>query len=218
MVASNIHDPDFPWVMPTSALEGILLKGSESDQVDKIFLEVVADPRARDLMEDFESCCDGGRPDAFTIEHSLTTCWVAGAICHVRGLDPDYVIAGMQAGLLHDVAKQGEAFQRIIHIRRRWSKDERSGIRSHPEIGARLVAEAGLPGIVSMAVLTHHGFQHDPYGGDPQEVFGPFELGDKQLSPELEVAAAVACADTYSAARTERPDRPGSRLYLPWYG
>jgi putative nucleotidyltransferase with HDIG domain len=111
------------------------------------------------------------------------------------GLEPDAVERVRLAGLLHDVGRVALP-DALIRKRGPLTDDEWVLMRSHPEIGARMVATTRHDDISSW-ILLHH---ERPDGrGYPE--------GRQGANVPLE-AAIVGVADAYEAMTSDRPHRP----------
>jgi diguanylate cyclase (GGDEF)-like protein/putative nucleotidyltransferase with HDIG domain len=130
---------------------------------------------------------------------SATHCRRVGRLAELTarelGLAPDAVERVRLAGILHDVGRVALP-DALIQKSGPLSDDEWALVRSHPEVGARMVATTRHDDISSW-VLLHH---ERPDGrGYPE--------GRGAANVPLE-AAIVGVADAYEAMTSDRPHRP----------
>jgi diguanylate cyclase (GGDEF)-like protein/putative nucleotidyltransferase with HDIG domain len=132
--------------------------------------------------------------DSGTASHSQTVGRLCVDVARALGLPDERVERLRLAGILHDVGKLGvsdEILRKPGHL----TEAEFAEMRKHAELGARMVAAAGMEDISSW-VLAHHerpdgrGY---PYGLQGREV--PLE------------ARILAVADAYEAMTSDRPYR-----------
>ena len=127
--------------------------------------------------------------------HSRRVARLAELTARELGLEPDAVERVRLAGLLHDVGRVALP-DALIRKRGPLTEDEWALMRSHPEIGARMVATTRHDDISSW-ILLHH---ERPDGrGYPE--------GRQGANVPLE-AAIIGVADAYEAMTSERPHRP----------
>src|SRR5262249_46677026 len=131
---------------------------------------------------------------AGTGQHSRIVGEYARQIATSLGFGEDRVERIHAAGVLHDLGKLGLA-DAILFKPGPLDDDEWKEIRQHPEIGARILARAGMVDIAGW-VLAHH-----------ERVDGrgyPFGLPTTQIPFEARI---LAVADAYEAMVAERPYR-----------
>lgn len=132
--------------------------------------------------------------DSGTASHSQTVGRLCADVARALGLPDERVERVRLAGILHDVGKLGLSDE-ILRKPGRLTEAEFAEMRKHAELGARMVAAAGMEDISSW-VLAHHerpdgrGY---PYGLQGHEV--PLE------------ARILAVADAYEAMTSDRPYR-----------
>ncbi len=130
-----------------------------------------------------------------TAEHSISVGRYSYQIAVALGLPADRVDRLRLAGILHDIGKIGIA-DAILLKEDKLAPHEYSEIQRHPELGARVLANAGLPDIAGW-VLAHH---ERPDGtGYPE--------GLKRDEIPLE-ARVLAVADSFEAMIGERVYSP----------
>jgi putative nucleotidyltransferase with HDIG domain len=128
-------------------------------------------------------------------DHSIRVAATARRLAAATGATGETRRLAYLGGLLHDVGKT-EICQRTLFKPGPLSTAERGIMNLHPEIGARLVRELGVPE-VSDAVLLHHELC-DGTGY-------PFGIDARDLP---QIARIVAVADYYEALCESRPYRP----------
>jgi HD-GYP domain-containing protein (c-di-GMP phosphodiesterase class II) len=133
--------------------------------------------------------------DGATADHSATVGHLCGMTALAMGLDATHAAEIELAGVLHDLGKIGTP-DAILHKPGPLIEEEWLEIQKHPEIGARIVAAAGV-GHVAYWILLHHE-RPDGYGY-------PHGLSGGEIPIE---AAIVAVADAYEAMTTDRVYRP----------
>jgi putative nucleotidyltransferase with HDIG domain len=171
-------------VISSAEVPGILERGSAAAGNGSVGLDaLVSLAEALDVRE-------SGRAT-----HSRRVGRLAELTARELGLEPDAVERVRLAGLLHDVGRVALP-DALIRKRGPLTDDEWALMRSHPEIGARMVATTRHDDISSW-ILLHH---ERPDGrGYPE--------GRQGGSLPLE-AAIVGVADAYEAMTSDRPHRP----------
>ena len=133
--------------------------------------------------------------DPGSLSHSETVGRLARAIATELGLGAERADRLRLAGMLHDVGKMGVS-DAILRKPGPLSEDDWEEIRSHVELGRRLLAGAGLADIADW-VAAHH--ERPDGGGYPRGLSGP----DIPLEGRI-----LAVADAWEALRSDRPWRP----------
>jgi diguanylate cyclase (GGDEF)-like protein/putative nucleotidyltransferase with HDIG domain len=110
------------------------------------------------------------------------------------GFDPDHVERVRLAGVLHDIGKTGVS-DRLMTKTGALAADEWHSIRTHPEIGARLLAHPELEDLRAW-VLAHH--------ERPDGKGYPYGLVGDDIPMESRI---LAVADAYEAMTSERSFR-----------
>ena len=133
--------------------------------------------------------------DRYTQGHSAATMQHALAVAKALGLGPDEIAAVNLGALFHDIGKIGIPEQ-ILRKPSALSEEEWAEMKTHPIIGANLIAEVPNLERIRPIVLAHH----ERYDGSGY----PHGLkGD-----EIPLAAQIiAVADTYEAMTSTRPYR-----------
>ena len=110
------------------------------------------------------------------------------------GFDPDHAERVRLAGVLHDIGKTGVS-DRLMTKTGALAADEWHSIRTHPEIGARLLAHPELEDLRAW-VLAHH--------ERPDGKGYPYGLVGDDIPMESRI---LAVADAYEAMTSERSFR-----------
>ncbi len=135
--------------------------------------------------------------DAYTGGHLWRVSRFAGLLAEDLGLPVAEVRKIMLGGFLHDLGKVGVP-DAILNKRDRLSDEEYAIIKTHPRVGADLLAEHPLAALAMEAVLMHH---ETPDGrGYPAGLRG-------EDIPQT--ARIVGLADAYDAMTSSRPYRAG---------
>jgi diguanylate cyclase (GGDEF)-like protein len=139
-----------------------------------------------------------------TAEHSITVGRYSYQIAVAMGLPPEWVDRLRLAGILHDIGKIGIA-DAILLNGDELAEQDYSEIQRHPELGARVLANAGLTDIAEW-VIAHHerpdgkgypaGLEGDeiPFEARILAVADSFEamIADRVYSPAISRAEAIA--------------------------
>ncbi len=133
--------------------------------------------------------------DSGTPSHSRRVGRFAELTARELGLPPEGVERVRLAGILHDVGRVGVPDE-LLRKRGPLSEAEWERMRSHPEIGARMVATTSF-GDVGDWILLHH-VRPDGRG---------YPAGEPWEAVPLE-ARILAVADAYEAMTAERAHRP----------
>lgn len=141
--------------------------------------------------------------DVGTSAHSQTVGRLCADIAREMGLPPERVERVRLAGILHDVGKLGVP-DVILRKPAKLTTAEFAEMRKHSELGARMVAAAGLED-VSQWVLAHH--------ERPDGRGYPFGMSGDAIPLEARI---VAVGDAYEAMTADRPYRaaPGHTYAL----
>ncbi len=133
--------------------------------------------------------------DSGTAQHSQAVGRYARAAAAELGLPPPVVERLALAGVLHDVGKIGVGDE-ILRKPGPLNEEEWAEMRKHPELGARLLAGAGLADLAEWVFAHHERLDASGY---------PLGLGDEQIPLEARV---LAVADAYEAMTSARPYSP----------
>ena len=135
--------------------------------------------------------------DPYTADHQRRVAYLAHAIAQEIGLSENTVKAIELAGIIHDIGKISIPAE-ILNKSGKLSPKEFSLIKDHPQIGCKILRDAGLPFCpITQMVLQHH--ERLNGSGYPQGL----KLGSIILE-----AAILAVADVVEAMSSHRPYRP----------
>ena len=135
--------------------------------------------------------------DPYTGGHLWRVSQFSRILAEDLGLAPREVARIALGGFLHDLGKIGVA-DSILNKPGKLTNEEYEVIKTHPNVGARLLADHPLAEMVREAVLMHH---ETPDGrGYPQSLTG-------EAIPL--VARIVGLADAFDAMTSTRPYRRG---------
>lgn len=135
--------------------------------------------------------------DPYTGGHLWRVSRYAALLCESAGVAEDQCARIAIGGFLHDLGKVGVP-DAVLRKPGRLDDAEREVIRTHPTVGARLLAGHPLAAMVRDAVLLHH---ETPDGrGYPQGLAG----ADIPLA-----ARVVGLCDAFDAMTSTRPYRAG---------
>ncbi len=149
--------------------------------------------RLRDLVEALAEAIDA--KDAYTNGHSGRVADYAREIGRRFGYSEKKLDAIYMMGLLHDVGKIGIP-DAVINKPGRLNEEEYAVIKTHPEIGARILAKAqGMPDVAA-GVRWHH----ERYDGRGY----PDGLAGEAIREEARI---IAVADAYDAMTSRRSYR-----------
>jgi diguanylate cyclase (GGDEF)-like protein/putative nucleotidyltransferase with HDIG domain len=133
--------------------------------------------------------------DTGTTGHSHTVAHYAEQAAHQLGLPAERVERVRIAGLLHDVGKIGVS-DRVLTKPGPLDAEEWRQMRTHPEIGARLLAHPEFDDLRAW-ILAHH--------ERPDGRGYPYGLAGDEVPSE---ASVLAVADAYEAMTADRAYRP----------
>jgi diguanylate cyclase (GGDEF)-like protein/putative nucleotidyltransferase with HDIG domain len=143
-------------------------------------------------LQSLAGVIDASDPD--TRSHSANVSLLAAALGSRIGLDDEHVERLRVAGTLHDVGKVGIP-EHVLHKAGGLSESEMGAIRSHPELGARML-QATEAAEIAPWVLAHH--ERWDGAGYPDGVAGS----------AIPIAARIiAVADAYDAMTSTQPWR-----------
>ncbi len=133
--------------------------------------------------------------DTGTGQHSQTVGRYAEMTARALGLDEEHIERVRLAGVLHDIGKIGIS-DTVLSKPGPLDAEEWREMYTHPEIGARLLAQPELEDIRSW-ILAHH--------ERPDGLGYPFGLSADEIPLEAHI---IAVADAYEAMTAERVYRP----------
>lgn len=134
--------------------------------------------------------------DPYTAGHQSSVGWLGEEIARRMGLEPALCKLIRQSGELHDVGKIAIPVE-ILTRPGRLGQSEFDLIRTHPIVGADILAKAHLPWPIVDVALQHH--ERLDGSGYPSGL-----KGDDVILP----ARIVAVADVVEAMTQRRPYRP----------
>jgi putative two-component system response regulator len=138
--------------------------------------------------------------DRYTAGHSQRVRKFAVLIGRSLGLPKEEVEIVGQAALLHDIGKIG-MLDKILNKPANLTPEEREMIKSHPVIGAQILAPVRIFA-KHVAGIKHH---HEMYDGTGYP--------DRLKGKEIPLAARIVClADSFDAMTSTRPYRIGLPL------
>jgi diguanylate cyclase (GGDEF)-like protein len=133
--------------------------------------------------------------DTGTTGHSETVGRYCETIARELGFDDAHVERLRIAGVVHDVGKTGVS-DRVISKQGPLEPSEWRTIRTHPELGARLLAHPDLEDLRNW-VLAHH--------ERPDGTGYPHGLAGEQIPIESRIVAVADAYEAMTAARAYRP-------------
>ncbi|OGB26597.1 MAG: phosphohydrolase [Burkholderiales bacterium RIFCSPLOWO2_02_FULL_57_36] len=135
--------------------------------------------------------------DPYTGGHLWRVSRYSRLLATAAGLDQEHVARIALGGFLHDLGKIGVP-DAILRKPGPLSADEQAVIRTHPDIGFRLLAAHPLAYLVRNAVLSHH--ERPDGAGYPNGLRGDMVPLDARI---------VGICDAFDAMTSSRPYRPG---------
>jgi putative nucleotidyltransferase with HDIG domain len=136
--------------------------------------------------------------DEYTYMHSVAVCALMIALARQLNLPESTVREAGLAGLLHDIGKIGIP-DKILNKPGKLTDDEFTIIKSHPEIGAKILLEGSQVGAMVMDVVLHH---HEKVDGTGY----PHRLSGANISLYAKMGAVC---DVYDAITSNRPYKKG---------
>ncbi|HAQ40985.1 MAG TPA: hypothetical protein DCM73_09225 [Clostridiales bacterium] len=133
--------------------------------------------------------------DPYTSGHSQRVSAYSEAIAKQLGLPQGRIDTIKSAALLHDIGKIG-IDKNILNKTGKLEKDEFETIKSHPEIGATIIAD--LSYLVNIADIIRHHHERDDGNGYPDG------LNHDRIPLETSI---LTIADSFDAMTTNRPYR-----------
>lgn len=136
--------------------------------------------------------------DDYSYMHSVAVCAMMIALARQLGFAEEDVRAAGVAGLLHDMGK-ALLPPAVLNKPGKLTPEEFAIVRSHPELGHRILVNGGNASAVSLDVCLHH---HEKMDGSGY----PEGLTGKQIS--LHARMGAIC-DVYDAITSNRPYKAG---------
>lgn len=135
--------------------------------------------------------------DPYTCGHSDRVARIAVRLARELGYDGQQLNTVYMAGLLHDIGKIGVQ-ESVLRKPGRLTDEEYAHIRSHPELGYRILRDIRQLAEILPAVLHHH----EQWDGSGY----PNRLAGEEIP---RIARIMAVADAYDAMTSDRPYRNG---------
>jgi putative nucleotidyltransferase with HDIG domain len=136
--------------------------------------------------------------DDYTYMHSVAVCGLMIALARQLKLDEDMVHDAGLAGLLHDLGKMGIP-AKILNKPGKLTDDEFNIMKSHPEMGAKVLLNHPLINAIVLDVILHHHEKSDGTGY-------PHRLRGINISLFAKMGAVC---DVYDAITSNRPYKKG---------
>ena len=136
--------------------------------------------------------------DDYTYMHSVAVCAMMIALARQLGLDAPHTRAAGIAGLLHDMGKAMLPMS-VLNKPGKLTPSEFAIVKSHPELGHRILQKGGNAEAMTLDVCLHH---HERIDGTGY----PNGLRVDQIS--LHARMAAVC-DVYDAITSNRPYKTG---------
>lgn len=136
--------------------------------------------------------------DEYTYLHSVAVCALMIALARQLNLDENLVQEAGLAGLLHDIGKIGIPLK-ILNKPGKLTDDEFAVVKSHPEVGAKILIESYQVPPMTLDVCLHHHEKVDGTG---------YPHGLKGDNISLFAKMGAVC-DVYDAITSNRPYKKG---------
>ncbi len=160
--------------------------------VDEISSSVLRQPHALISLARLKSV------DEYTFLHSVAVCALMIALARQLNLDEDAVRDAGMAGLLHDIGKVGIPLK-VLNKPGKLTDEEFAIVKSHPELGAKILIENYQVPPMVLDVCLHH---HEKVDGTGY----PFGLKGDTISLFAKMGAVC---DVYDAITSNRPYKKG---------
>lgn len=136
--------------------------------------------------------------DEYTYMHSVAVCALMIALARQLALDEEMVREAGFAGLLHDIGKVGIPMK-VLNKPGKLTDAEFAVVKSHPEVGARILMESYNVSPMVLDVCMHH---HEKVDGTGY----PYGLKGETISLFAKMGAVC---DVYDAITSNRPYKKG---------
>lgn len=136
--------------------------------------------------------------DEYTYMHSVAVCALMIALARQLRLDEEMVREAGFAGLLHDIGKVGIPMK-VLNKPGKLTESEFAVVKSHPEIGAKILIESYHVSPMVLDVCLHHHEKMDGTG---------YPYGLKGDTISLYAKMGAVC-DVYDAITSDRPYKKG---------
>jgi len=134
--------------------------------------------------------------DPFTEGHSQNVLRFSLAIAREMGIEDNYIDYLEIAAILHDIGKIGVPGE-ILNKPGKLNYIEYALVKTHVNLGAKIIEQAGLPKEIQLMVAQHH----ELYDGSGY----PQGLRGEQI---IQGARVLTVADIFEALTSNRPYRP----------
>ncbi len=134
--------------------------------------------------------------DPYTAKHQRRVAYISCAIAQEMGEGAEFIEGMRVMGLVHDLGKIAIPSQ-ILSKPGQLSRQEFDLVKTHPGVGAEILAKIDFPWPVALAVLQHH----ERLDGSGY----PCGLPGSQILLEAKI---LAVADVVEAITSHRPYRP----------
>jgi putative nucleotidyltransferase with HDIG domain len=182
-----------PWLVPFALAPIFVIHFTQRAILDVEEKGAELERRTTDTLEALVATVDA--KDEYTAGHSKRVRDIAVIVAEELGMDDAGVGVVRQAALLHDIGKIGVE-DAVLLKRDKLTEAEWTIMRSHPQLGARIIAKAGYLSDIVPGIRHHH---ERPDGrGYPDGL-----LGDEIPWP----ARIIHVADVLDAMTSERPYR-----------
>lgn len=136
--------------------------------------------------------------DEYTFLHSVAVCALMIALARQLNMDEESVRNAGMAGLLHDIGKIGIPLK-VLNKPGKLTDEEFAIVKSHPEVGAKILIENYDVPAMALDVCLHH---HEKVDGTGY----PFGLKGDTISLFAKMGAVC---DVYDAITSNRPYKKG---------
>lgn len=136
--------------------------------------------------------------DEYTYMHSVAVCALMIALARQLNLDEEMVREAGFAGLLHDIGKVGIPMK-VLNKPGKLTDSEFAIVKSHPEVGAKILIESYQVSPMVLDVCLHHHEKMDGTG---------YPHGLKGDTISLYAKMGAVC-DVYDAITSNRPYKKG---------
>lgn len=160
--------------------------------VDEISNSVLRQPHALISLARLKTA------DEYTYMHSVAVCALMIALARQLNLAEDMVHEAGFAGLLHDIGKVGIPLK-VLNKPGKLTDSEFAIVKSHPEVGAKILIESYQVSPAVLDVCLHH---HEKIDGTGY----PFGLKGDTISLFAKMGAVC---DVYDAITSNRPYKKG---------
>lgn len=179
-----------------TALLGVTRDITQQKQAESVLLDSTRQHQAM-LMQTIQAVAlTVEKRDPYTAGHQRRVAELAVAIGKRMGLDEGRIMGLHLGGVIHDLGKIYIPSE-ILNRPGRLSEAEYSLVKSHPEVGAEIIADIEFPWPVREIVLQHH----ERLDGKGY----PHGLKGDEIVLEARI---VAVADVVEAISSHRPYRP----------